>query len=748
MEGTVVTAPSAPDPKDSLALVQQLQKELVQFAKSARLETLQNLPSSTQALQQARRGARSGSRPGSAQTWRSNSPAQYDSMLVEHSAQQADTGPDEFQQAHERKLFASYNWKEKMYTADGISLGSIKSDNQGTPQRMPRIHEEEGWGEASGHTRPSSAGGMQSDKPMERTWQLKQPPKSKLRGLHLREQAAQPSRAAQLIAVEARRLVRHASEDGTALNLRSRLHSREQLLAVLEGCKALPRLQRLDLAGNMLTDDLAGFQELFKQPLFCDLDISDNRARELAAGLRANRSLQALDLAQNGLTDLGGSYIALSLLHNRSLTDLDLGSNQLGTETCSVLAHALSWNPVLKRLQLQHNPLGQEGAAKLLEAVAPGGSALTDLQLQHCSLVDVQPLAPSQQPNLLAGKTKAAKAKGMGKKKGASKQKEVQAPAKAAKAVPARPASAAGKAAPSAMSNTRQVFTLSRPAHRVRVLQLLAEVRQPGAPAWRNVLLNGKRIKGAVPPEDWPENMPEDGTLELEVRQPAKERGLVVSAADAPPDALVRRPASDRFIDQLCFHLEEGPHNSSTTDSWRLELLGLLACTHVELSISQVAELLHAFPADLDAAPGVYERAHAAGKLCSNIPPELHPSLAATLADQQLLDDAELRAFHKLTGIPLPFRAVQRKCDADGARVGAGKRLPSASPMQPTSTGGTASTARNDGTSSSRTPTSPAGEAAQLPLELDSAGSESAHSPGSERAYLRQNSNGIWVPVG
>ena len=59
-------------------------------------------------------------------------------------------------------------------------------------------------------------------------------------------------------------------------------------------------------------------------------------ARVLAKAMWANTTITALDLANLGLSDHAGSYIARMLNRNSTLLKLELSDNNLGPRTCQV----------------------------------------------------------------------------------------------------------------------------------------------------------------------------------------------------------------------------------------------------------------------------------------------------------------------------------------------------------------------------------------------------------------------------
>jgi Ran GTPase-activating protein (RanGAP) involved in mRNA processing and transport len=80
-------------------------------------------------------------------------------------------------------------------------------------------------------------------------------------------------------------------------------------------------------------------------------------------------SLSTVRLAQNGLSDQAGSYIASALADNTTITHLDLSGNTLGLVTCRVLIESFKCNTVLKTLLLDKNPLGYVEVSTLVQGL-------------------------------------------------------------------------------------------------------------------------------------------------------------------------------------------------------------------------------------------------------------------------------------------------------------------------------------------------------------------------------------------
>ncbi|NXQ37467.1 LRC45 protein, partial [Alaudala cheleensis] len=109
------------------------------------------------------------------------------------------------------------------------------------------------------------------------------------------------------------------------------------------GAEALGKLLRQNQAIRSLTlewNSLGLWEESFS--LFCQ-------------GLRANSSLQRLDLRNNQINQHGAAELGLALAHNSSLQQLDLRWNNIGLLGGRALLNCLRSNRTLKRLELAGN---------------------------------------------------------------------------------------------------------------------------------------------------------------------------------------------------------------------------------------------------------------------------------------------------------------------------------------------------------------------------------------------------------
>lgn len=86
----------------------------------------------------------------------------------------------------------------------------------------------------------------------------------------------------------------------------------------------------------------------------------------LADGLRFNKTLVKLGLANNGLKACVVKFLLDALSDNICLADLNLAGNFLDNEFAADLAHLLETNQTLHTVDISKNPIGPEGAKYLL----------------------------------------------------------------------------------------------------------------------------------------------------------------------------------------------------------------------------------------------------------------------------------------------------------------------------------------------------------------------------------------------
>ncbi|CAF0983740.1 unnamed protein product [Rotaria sordida] len=96
---------------------------------------------------------------------------------------------------------------------------------------------------------------------------------------------------------------------------------------------------------------------------------SPNHAREFAATLQTNQTLQKLDLSINNIGPPGAQYLAEALRNNQTLTTLDLSGNKITDAGIQNLADALQNNRTLRTLNLRINKFRDAGAGYLADAL-------------------------------------------------------------------------------------------------------------------------------------------------------------------------------------------------------------------------------------------------------------------------------------------------------------------------------------------------------------------------------------------
>ena len=80
--------------------------------------------------------------------------------------------------------------------------------------------------------------------------------------------------------------------------------------------------------------------------------------------------------------------LAAALRTNTSLLALDLSESGLGVEGCTILASALKLNSTLTKLDLTRNNIGEEGATAIADVLMSANSAITDLYVGGNDLSD------------------------------------------------------------------------------------------------------------------------------------------------------------------------------------------------------------------------------------------------------------------------------------------------------------------------------------------------------------------------
>ncbi|KAI9325425.1 hypothetical protein DFJ73DRAFT_767680 [Zopfochytrium polystomum] len=129
--------------------------------------------------------------------------------------------------------------------------------------------------------------------------------------------------------------------------------------------------------------------------------IGQEGAKALADALRVNSSLQSIDLHWNHIGQEGAKALADSLRVNNSLQSIDLWWNHIGQEGAKALADALKVNTTLQSMNLTANGIGQVGAKALADALRTNTSLKSiDLRNNRIGQNGEKALA-----NVLKGKT-------------------------------------------------------------------------------------------------------------------------------------------------------------------------------------------------------------------------------------------------------------------------------------------------------------------------------------------------------
>ena len=115
--------------------------------------------------------------------------------------------------------------------------------------------------------------------------------------------------------------------------------------------------------------------------LLFNWDIDEVQAVEIAAVLRRNASLTALNLGGNRLGDLGVMAIFPALIDAQQLTSLHMHRNQIGDGGAAILGEAIKTNTSLQELYLGDNQVADIGAEAMAAALSK--SRLVKLKLMN-----------------------------------------------------------------------------------------------------------------------------------------------------------------------------------------------------------------------------------------------------------------------------------------------------------------------------------------------------------------------------
>jgi Leucine-rich repeat (LRR) protein len=115
--------------------------------------------------------------------------------------------------------------------------------------------------------------------------------------------------------------------------------------------------------------------------------IGEAGATAIAEALKANSTLQQLNLFRSNIGASGAAAIAEALKVNSVLQKLDLSQNSISASGAAAIAEALKVNSVLQKLNLSRNNISASGAAALAEALNVN-SALQQLILYQNAIGD------------------------------------------------------------------------------------------------------------------------------------------------------------------------------------------------------------------------------------------------------------------------------------------------------------------------------------------------------------------------
>ena len=116
------------------------------------------------------------------------------------------------------------------------------------------------------------------------------------------------------------------------------------------------------------------------------------REHRLPGGLLSRDFMDEMDDGEGDLADPATEalvkLLAAALRTNTSLLALDLSESGLGVEGCTKLASALKLNSTLTMLDLARNNIGEEGATAIADVLMSANSAITDLHVGGNALSD------------------------------------------------------------------------------------------------------------------------------------------------------------------------------------------------------------------------------------------------------------------------------------------------------------------------------------------------------------------------
>jgi len=171
------------------------------------------------------------------------------------------------------------------------------------------------------------------------------------------------------------------------------------MLKLSKAIKANTTLQSIELFSNkigdlgieILTTALTGNAYLRNadiQVRLLNCKIGETGARHLAKLMKTNRGIEELDIGNNKIGDSGLMYIVGSLENHPNLTTLDLADNNIWRTGASALGKVLKTNSHILTLDLDENPIGHAGVKQIAYSLEYN-STLVHLNLNGCSIADV-----------------------------------------------------------------------------------------------------------------------------------------------------------------------------------------------------------------------------------------------------------------------------------------------------------------------------------------------------------------------
>ncbi len=160
------------------------------------------------------------------------------------------------------------------------------------------------------------------------------------------------------------------------MHLRSCEATPEAIEKLMEGVKASKSLQVLDLADNdvgvkgaLCIADVLSSPTKLKHLNLSSCKLGTEGGDAIFQAMNINASVEILIASDNALGDMGCESVAMMLKTNIKLKHLDLQENHIGIEGIVAISKALMKNRVLSFLGLQWNDLSNDGAARIGEAM-------------------------------------------------------------------------------------------------------------------------------------------------------------------------------------------------------------------------------------------------------------------------------------------------------------------------------------------------------------------------------------------